>query len=84
MLRLKLEKMLDLNVQARLEENEGLNHGCIVLKDLVRPWFNTQRIVCADSYFASVITAEELGRLGMRFIEAVKIASRKFPQAYLS
>ena len=84
MLRLKLVKNAGSEVQVRLEENEGLTHGCIVLKDLVRPWFNTQRVVCADSYFSSVSTAEEMGRLGMQFIGVVKTASKRFPQSYLS
>lgn len=41
-------------------ERETLNHGTRIFLDLVRPWTNTMRIVCADSYFASVHTAEEL------------------------
>ena len=86
MLRLKLVK----NAEAEgvgngsQEDNSGLIHGCVVLKELVQPWFNSNRTVCADSYFASVSTALELGKLGLRFIGVIKTATKKFPQSYLS
>ena len=32
----------------------NLPHNKKVLKELVMPWDNTNSIVCADSYFASV------------------------------
>ena len=48
------------------------------------PWANTDRIVCADSYFASVPAAEELWKHGIRFIGVIKTETRKFPMAYLS
>jgi hypothetical protein len=41
-------------------------------------------IVCADSYFASVATALELKRLGLRFIGVVKTATKRFPLKHLS
>jgi hypothetical protein len=41
-------------------------------------------VVCADSYFASVATAEELKRVHIRFFGVVKTATRKFSMAYLS
>ena len=37
-----------------------MNHGTRILLDLLQPWFNSNRIVCADSYFASVNAANEL------------------------
>lgn len=86
MLRLKLVKTVrdqEEGEDSDGESNEGLIHGCVVLKELVEPWFHTQRTVCADSYFASVSTAQELGRLGLGFVGVVKTASRKFPMAYL-
>ena len=55
-----------------------------VLKFLVMPWVRAGRIVCADSYFASVPAAAELKRLGLYFIGVVKTASRMFPQDYLA
>ena len=54
------------------------------MKYLTLPWANSQRGVCADSYFASVSSAEEMMRLGLRFIGVVKTATKKFPMAYLS
>jgi len=48
------------------------------------PWAHLGRIVCADSYFASVGCAAELHRLGLRFIGVVKTATRKFPMKWLS
>ena len=41
-------------------------------------------IVCADSYFASVPTAEELWKHGIHFIGVIKTETRQFPMAYLS
>ena len=43
-------------------------HGTRVLKFLVEPWFFTDHVVCADSYFASVPEAEELMKMKLRFI----------------
>ena len=37
---------------------DNLPHGTKVLKEIVMPWYNTYRIVCADSYFASVPAAK--------------------------
>jgi hypothetical protein len=42
------------------EDESGLLHGTKVLKELIEPWAFTNRMVCANSYFASVGTAEEL------------------------
>ena len=51
--------------------------------ELIEPWYHTHRVVCADSYFASVSTAKELMRLCMRFFGVVKTPSKQFPMAYL-
>ena len=40
------------------DDEDNLPHGTKVLKELVLPWSNTERIVCADSYFASMPAAE--------------------------
>jgi hypothetical protein len=87
MLRLKLVKGVDL--PGAEEEEFGANetsllHGTNVLKQVVSPWFGSNRIVCADSYFASVRVTEELFRNGLRFIGVVKTATRGFPKAFLS
>jgi hypothetical protein len=67
-----------------IEEDTGLLHGTAVLKHLVMPWAMTNRIVCGDSYFASVGACEEMERIGLWFIGVVKTATRKFPQSFLS
>ena len=64
-------------------EDDGDNlHGCNVLAELVRPWANTDRVVCADSYFASVQAALRLKAMGLRFIGTVKTATTGFPMQY--
>lgn len=65
-------------------ETPDLPHGGRVAVDLVSPWFNTNRIVCADSYFASLATAREMSKLGLKFIGVVKTASKHFPMQWLN
>ena len=63
MLRLKLVKTAE-EEGANIEEGgDGLLHGTVVLKNLVMPWAMTNRIVCGDSYFASVGACRELKRI---------------------
>ena len=61
-------------------EETRLLHGTQVLKGLVLPWANSDRVVCAESYFASVGAAEELKRIGLWFIGVVKTATRRYSQ----
>ena len=86
MLRLKLVKGVDLVGEDNNNDPQeaSLLHGTHVLKHVVLPWFGTNRIVCADSYFASVGAAKELYRNGLRFIGVVKTATRGFPKSYLT
>ena len=91
MIQLKLVKTkleqdsLDNDEEDEIENNNNtLNHGTQVLLKLVKPWFHTNRVVCADSYFASVQTARELLRVNTKFIGVVKTATREFPMAHLS
>ena len=92
MIRLKLVKTADEEDRRQQEdqtqdtgaEDDGLLHGASVMKELVLPWLHTDRIVCGDSYFASVPAAQMLSRNGMRFIGVVKTATRHYPMAYLS
>ena len=65
------------------ENNDSLLHGTAIFKYLVVPWANSERGVCADSYFASISSAEEMMRIGIHFIEVVKTAAKQFPMAYL-
>jgi Transposase IS4 len=61
----------------------GLNHGTKVLLKLTRPWWMSNRVVVADSYFASVECAKELLRRGMKFAGVVKTSHREFPLQHL-
>ena len=81
MLRLKLVKGADLvdDDDDGIPHEGGLLHGTNVLKHVVSPWFGSHRVVCADSYFASVGAAKELFRNGLRFIGVVKTATKGFP-----
>jgi hypothetical protein len=64
--------------------DEQLLHGTKILKELVLPWWWTDRNVCADLYFSSVGTAMELQQHGLRFIGVVKTATKQYPMRYLS
>ena len=46
------------NEEYQEDDRENIPHGTKVLKELVMLWANTDKIVCADSYFASVPDAE--------------------------
>ena len=48
MLQLKLVKHSKDDADAD-EDNSKLIHECVVLKEMVEPWWNTKRIVCGDS-----------------------------------
>jgi hypothetical protein len=54
---------------------DGLPHGTSVNKGLVRPWAYSDRIICDDSYFASVTTATERKRIMLKFV-GVKTVTR--------
>ena len=80
MMRLKLVKTS--GEEAECVEHDGnLNHGTNVLLELTEAWHNTSipRIVCADSYFASVQAADQMYGKKMRFIGPVKTATKGFP-----
>jgi hypothetical protein len=59
-------------------------HGSAVLFDLVEHFAGSNRIICADSYFASVQSAEGLAEMGLKFIGVVKNSTRKYPMKQLS
>ena len=88
MIRLKLvkSKREEQNIEDEQNEDEddGINHGTKVLMDLVAPWNFTDRIICADSYFASKQSADMLMKFGLRFIGVVKTATKGYPMKYLS
>jgi hypothetical protein len=82
MIGLKLVKSAKCRVRED-PEDEGLNHGTKVAKELVLPYANSGRVCVADSYFASVQCAKELWNIGMGFIGVVKTATKGFPMAHL-
>ena len=46
------------NKEEQKYDDDNIPNGIKVLKYLIIPWSNTDSIVCADSYFASVPAAE--------------------------
>ena len=70
-------------VNSAKNEEDQLPHGTKVLKELVMPWDNTDRIVYAYSYFTSVPDAKEFWKHGIGFIGIINIATLKFPMVYL-
>ena len=82
MLRLEIVKSPD--EDSARQHSGNMNHGTAVTRRLIDPWIRTDRIVCADSYFASAETAQVLADVGTRFIGVVKTASRGYPMTYLS
>ena len=46
------------NEEDHQDDKDNLPHVKKVMKKLVMPWANTDRIICADSYFASVPASE--------------------------
>ena len=83
MMRLRIVKSAK-NEEEHKDDKNNPPHGTKVLKELVMSWANTDRIVCADSYFASVTASGELWKHGLRFIGVIKTATRKVPIVYLS
>ena len=86
MLRMKLVKSPEDEATPAVAGAGGitLTHGGKVLWELVQPWRNTHRVVCGDSFFASVSAARHLYRNGLRFIGVVKQATKEFPMQHLS
>ena len=63
----------------------GQLHGTKVMLDLLTPWHNDgDRLVCADSYFASVPAVLALRQVGLRFIGVIKTSTWQYPLAYLN
>ena len=58
MLRILLMKSEEDSHLHTQENNAGFQRGTAILKYFVVPWANSERGVCADSYFASALEAE--------------------------
>jgi Transposase IS4 len=83
-LRLWLVKTAEEEAFHATESADGLLHGTKILMYLIVPWHFSDRMVCADSYFASVGAAEELPQMRMRFLGVVITSTKKFQMNYLS
>ena len=83
MIRLKLVKTSN-EEEEEGGGGEGELHGLKVMKELTEPWWGSWRVVCGDSFFASVPAAEEMLRRQLHFIGVIKTATKKYPLAYLS
>ena len=81
---LGMELVLSASETKKRRYEASLPHGTAVVLRLVEPWFNTNRLVCADSGFASVTAGAVLFRYGLRFTGVVKTATREFPMRFLS
>jgi Transposase IS4 len=84
MLRLKLVTTTEDESAHAQVASSGLLYGTNVLKELVLPWAMTGRIVAANSCFASVESAEEVHKAGLRFIGVFKTGTRRYPMYKLS
>ncbi len=62
--------------EAKGESDSQMLHGTAVARRQFAPWAGSHRVVCADSYFASVSTAEALIDMDLKFIGVVKTATK--------
>ena len=70
--------LMDEAESGQIMSEEGLLHGAKVMRDLVMPWMHTDRIVCGDSYLASVPVAYMMIPYDMRFVGVVKSATQQY------
>lgn len=75
---LRLELVVTAEEEAQKEFEDAEQHGTAVARRLVSG-VGSGCAVCADSYFASVSTAESLLNMGLNFIGVVKNSTGKFP-----
>ena len=60
------------------EFRDQYSHSTALTLRLVKPWLCSGRVVCGDSCFVSVQTAEVLFKYGMKFIGVVKMRQNNF------
>lgn len=65
-------------------DSGGLAHVTKVVKDLVKPLFNSGKHFVANLYFNSVSSCEELDLVGLRFVMVFNTALKGFPMAKLN
>ena len=66
-----------------VDHEDNQQHGTATVLRLLQPWLDSNRHVHADSFFASVRTAEALWEHGTRFTEPTKTATVEFPKSEL-
>lgn len=81
---LRMELVMGHTSGMRRDFTEEFSHTTALTLRLVQPWLKTNRVVCGDSYFASVQTAEAMTKYGMGFIGVVKNAVTEFPMQFLA
>ena len=85
MMQIKIVDTAEEEDQHTREGQDGMLHGTRVMINLLVPCHNDrERVVCGDSYFASVSAVIEIKKLGLRSIGVIKTATKQFPMAYLS
>lgn len=81
---IRLDVMEGKDVQQRKPfYNTFKSEGTAVVLRLVEPWFNSGRVIHADSAFSSVKTLQALQKFGMFFMGIVKTAHTQFPLKFL-
>ena len=61
-----------------------LLNGMKVLLELLKPWDNTDWIICSDYYLTFLGEAETLKIIFVSFFSVVNTSTNRFPMKYLS
>lgn len=83
MLRLKVVRTAEGEAESHMAHKEGVHHGTQATLDLTDHWKGLNRIIYRESYFVTTSTCEAMKIVGLRFIGAVKIATKGFLQPTL-
>lgn len=80
MLRMELTKSSDDTSGLAYKDTNG--HGTAIALRLVEPWFQSNRHVVLNSYFASVDTTVAMFDNDIRFTDVLKKAISDYPMSY--
>lgn len=78
---------IDLNLGSNSPQQNsdtGNAHGMAALLRFEQPWFWLERVICADSLFASLNMAKLILEKGIRFTGAIRNATCEYPTRRLS
>lgn len=84
MLRFKLVETAEGEDAMTTLDSDGVRHGALVLRQPVEPRKRSARVVCSDSYFASVFVTEYLRSISLRFIGVRKTGTRRYSMKALA